>query len=89
MAWLISVFTGNTGDPENDIEPQLEALVTSGDVSALFAMLEVPADVSGALRFESKLLASEDDKPVLRLQADVGDISAEGSVQDRTESHRL
>ena len=84
--WLSAEFgvadisiTGNTGDPENDIDPQLEALVTSADVSALFAMLEVPADVAGALRIES-MLASEDDKPVLRLQADIGGISAEGSA---------
>jgi len=79
-------ITGNTGDKKTDVEPQFEALVTSDDVSALFAMLEIPAEVTGALRIESNL-ANEDDKPVLRLQADVGDISAEGSA--RAQQNRI
>jgi uncharacterized protein involved in outer membrane biogenesis len=79
-------ISGSTGDKEKDAEPRLEALVTSDDVSALLAMLEVPADVTGALRIES-MLAREDHIPLLRLKADIGDISAEGSA--RVEQNRI
>jgi hypothetical protein len=73
-------ITGHTGDPEQAVESQLEALVTSADVSALLKMFELSAELSGPLRVESTL-AEEDGEPVLHVQANVGEINAEVSAR--------
>jgi len=71
---------GHSGDRSTAVAPQLEALLTSGDVSALLKMFELSSELSGALRVESTL-AEEDGEPVLQVQVNVGDINAEVSAK--------
>jgi len=73
-------ITGHTGDPSAAVAPQLEALLTSADVTALLRVFELSAELSGPLRVESTL-AEEDGEPVLRVQANVSDINAEVSAR--------
>ena len=85
--WLVAELgvadikiTGRTGDSAAGEQSQLEGLITSAEVSALLEMFEISADISGPLRVES-MMTEEEGEPVLRLQASIGDINAQGSAR--------
>ena len=70
--------SGNTGQPQTLAGARLDAVITSDDIGAVLTLLDIPIDLSGPLRIESKL-SSQDQRPVFDVDASVGDIEAHSS----------
>jgi len=62
-----------------DSVPNMGATVTSDDVGEVLGLFDLPVDLAGPLRIESSL-SSQNQQPVLKIDASAGDISAESSI---------
>jgi uncharacterized protein involved in outer membrane biogenesis len=71
--------SGNTGNPRTLADTEIQATVISDDVAAIFALLEVPSDLSGALRVEATLSA-DNGQPAIALDASLGGLDVNGTA---------
>jgi len=72
--------SGNTGNPRTLAGTEIQATVSSDDIAAIFALLEIPTELSGALRAEVTL-SSQEQQPVIALDASIAGLDIDGTAR--------
>ena len=72
--------SGNTGNPRTLAGTEIQATVSSDDIAAIFALLEMPTELSGVLRAEVAL-SSQEQQPVIALDASIAGLDIDGTAR--------